>query len=148
MATLSPLTSPQDPSHETPPTFSSALTGSLASGALTALAAVIFTPIPALGGAIFGATSHFSGYLVNVLLDKMGCNPDSTLGKILKFGVSFFASLAIATAVTTLLGFPLTLVSGLILTGAAMVTSCMVACACAGAITCCGCALSAAKSRP
>jgi len=135
MATLTISGRPQEPSQEIlQPIFSSALTKSLRSGAITALAAVIFTPIPALGGAIFGATSHFSGFLVNVLLDKVGCNPDSPLGRILKWVVSFFASIGIAATVTTLLGIPITFTGGLILTGAALLTSCLAICVFAGAV--------------
>jgi len=148
MSVLPVLDNPQDPQIDIPkPTLSTALCGSLMTGALTAAAAVIFTPIPALGGAIFGATSHFSGHLINVLLDKVGCSPDSGLGKVLKWAVSFFASIAIAAAVTTMVGIPITFTSGLILTGAALVTSCLATCAFIGAVTCCGCALATAGSR-
>ena len=148
MATLTILERPQEPTLEIPqPTLSSALTGSLMSGAITALAAVIFTPIPALGGAIFGATSHFSGFLVNVLLHKVGCNPDTPLGKILKWAVSFFASIAIAATVTTLVSIPITFTSGLILTGAAKLTSCLVTCAFVGAVLLLRLCAAAAESR-
>jgi len=80
-------------------------------------------------------------------LDKAGCNPDTPLGKILKWAASFFASIAIAATVTTLVSIPITFTSGLILTGAAILTSCLVTCAFVGAVTCCGCALAAAESR-
>jgi hypothetical protein len=88
-----------------------------------------------IGGAIFGATSVASTYALNFLAERLGIN--NTCLKVAIWSLSFVASLAIAAAVTTAAGFPITLMGALGLTLAMVVTSIAISIV-KGSITCAG----------
>lgn len=79
-----------------------------ASGALGAWA---FTSINPIGGAIFGATFGASQKTLGYALEQAFGNTHAE--KVVKFAAFFFGSIFVAKAVTTLMGYSFSLISGL-----------------------------------
>jgi hypothetical protein len=111
---------------------------SIASGYLAGLTFSIINPI---GGAIFGATGAFTNITLWYLVSKLDIS--STTAKTILYGLSFIASMAIAGAVTTAVGFPITFVGAISLTFAMLVTYIAVSMVAVGIICCNGCFLGA-----
>lgn len=72
------------------------------------LAGYLFSIIDPIGGAVFGATEEAFRHLIRIAADQLGLFT-STTDKIIFFIGSKFAGLAIAAAVTTSIGFPLSI---------------------------------------
>lgn len=65
-----------------------------------------------IGGAIFGATTVASSYVIEPLFDKF-FHPESFEGKVAKVAAKCFVAIAIAVAVVSLAGFSLTVIGGI-----------------------------------
>lgn len=76
----------------------------------------LLTPVGPLGGAIFGATSYLGSYVIGVICDNLNCDPNNELAKTIKYVSSVLGSIAIASTITTLVGFPITFTTGAVLT--------------------------------
>ena len=105
----------------------------------TALAAGAFTAISPLGGAVFGVSSFLSGRLINWICDKVNCFPDSIVARVAQFALSTIGGIGAAVLVTTLVGFPMTMTSGVILAVASIAISvaaglALASCLCSSAI--------------
>lgn len=80
-----------------------------------AIAAAIFTAIPAVGGAVFGITYIFSARLIHWTCDKTGYCLDNIIFRVAQFALSTIGGIAAAALITTIVGFPMTMTAGIIL---------------------------------
>jgi ABC-type branched-subunit amino acid transport system permease subunit len=88
-----------------------------------AAAAAIFTTISPIGGAVFGSSYFLASRLVDWTCDQVNCCPDNIVSKIAKFVLAALGGVAAAAAITTLVGFPMTMMSGAMLTIATIGTA-------------------------
>jgi len=100
-----------------------------------ALGAYLFTSIHPIGGAIFGVTYGITSSITAAVLNKLFGN--STSEKVLKFALDILGSIALAVAITSLVGYTITFGSAIYLiiamAPAAIITavgfSCLTCCA-------------------
>lgn len=78
-----------------------------------ALGAYLFTSIHPIGGAIFGVTYGITSSITAAVLNKLFGN--STSEKVLKFALHVFASISLAVAITSLVGYTITFGSAIYL---------------------------------
>jgi hypothetical protein len=93
-------------------------------GGMGAITAAVFTTLSPLGGAIFGASFYtgfvLSGYLIHWISEKTNCPPDSIIFRVAKSAsviLGIISSIVAATLITTAIGFPMTLMTGITLVG-------------------------------
>ncbi len=94
--------------------------GAALMGSAGAVAAGLFTMISPLGGAIFGVSYLLSNRLIHWICDKINCCPDSLIFKVAQFALSTIGGIAASVLITTAVGFPMTMMTGIILTVAAI----------------------------
>jgi hypothetical protein len=111
----------------------------VACGATGYIAAMVFSIVDPVGGAIFGVSSTASGIVIEFLVEKLGIS--STCAKVAFFAFTFIASTAIATAITTASGFPITFLGSIGLTIAMFVTAVTITIVVSGILCCSGCCL-------
>jgi hypothetical protein len=85
-----------------------------------AVAAGLFTTISPLGGAIFGVSYLLSNRLIHWICDKVNCCPDSIIFKVAQFALSTIGGIAASVLMTSAIGFPMTMMTGVILTVASI----------------------------
>jgi hypothetical protein len=114
-------------------------------GGSSAIAAGIFTAVSPLGGAIFGVSQFFSSRLIHWVCDKINCCPDDIIFKVAQFGLSTIGGIGAAVLITAAIGFPMTMVTGLVLAatsvGVTIALLTLGGCFCSSAITATGIAL-------
>ncbi len=94
------------------------------SAVIGGLAAYAFSIINPVGGAIFGATSALTSIVADKIANQFSIN--HTAVKVAVWIVSAMASIGIGLAVTTAVGFPLTVVGAIGMTAAMLATSIVV----------------------
>lgn len=101
------------PVNQAPNGFTQFVFAFAATSTVGALAGWTFNLIHPIGGAIFSAVQLATFAVSKALLDNIF--DDTAQGKTLKYALSFFASIAVATFVTTDAGYTITLMSGIAL---------------------------------
>ena len=89
--------------------------GAALRGGSNAIAAALFTSMSPLGGAIFGVSSFLSERLIHWICAKTTCSPEDTIFKIAQFALSVIGGIASGVAITTAIGFPMTILGGVVL---------------------------------
>ncbi len=107
-------------------------------GALTAGAAVLFTSIGAVPALVFGGTKALLDFVISEISKKIFGGDYPVLQTVLSFTLSIVG----AVAITTLVGFPMTLATGATLVLVAAVANIAMVCLC-GAGVCCFTAVAA-----
>ena len=110
--------------------------GALLSAGIGAAAATIFTTVGPVGGAVFGASYYFASHAVNMICDQVNWSPDDPMAQVAKCALATIAGIAAAAAITTLVGFPLTFGTAVVLSGAMFGTALAIILACGGTICC------------
>jgi hypothetical protein len=90
--------------------------GTALSGGAGAIAAGIFTTVSPLGGAVFGVSSFLSHWLIHWICDKINCCPESVVFKVAQFTLRVIGGIGAGVLTTTVVGFPMTMTTGVILT--------------------------------
>ena len=90
----------------------------LAATATGAAAGAFIPAVGPVGGAVFGLSGMVTGQLMGWVSDKIDCCPNNLAVRVAKFALTTLASVAAAAAITTMVGFPITITAGLALTGA------------------------------
>jgi hypothetical protein len=89
-------------------------------GGAGAVAAGLFTTVSPLGGAIFGVSYLLSNRLIHWICDQINCCPESLIFKVGQFALATIGGIATSVLITTAVGFPMTMVTGIILTVASI----------------------------
>ena len=106
------------------------------------LFAPLIPPLGAAGGAVFGANFFMATTLSRWMIEKSGCLPGSREGRIATTCLSILAAVVAATAVTSAMGVPITLLTGSGMALAMSVATIGIALAIGGCL-CCAAATSA-----
>ncbi len=105
----------------------------IAYGALfCATGTILATDVPFFGGVLFGTVYFTVQPLVEAALGFMGT---SEIAKAARVFTSILAAIAAAAALTSLVGYDITFTSGLVLTLASIVASCVMNLLCAAGST-------------
>jgi ABC-type branched-subunit amino acid transport system permease subunit len=108
-------------------------------GGAGAVAAGLFTTVSPLGGVIFGVSYLLSSRLIHWICDQINCCPESLIFKVGQFALATIGGIAASVLITTIVGFPMTMATGVILavasigiTAAALLT--LGGCLCSSAV--------------
>jgi hypothetical protein len=84
-------------------------------GGAGAVAAGLFTTVTPLGGAVFGVSYLLSSRLVYWICEQVNCWPESIVFRIAELALSVIGGIGAAVLITTNVGFPITLATGIAL---------------------------------
>lgn len=94
--------------------------GTVLAGGTCAAAAGLFTTMSPLGGAIFGASGFLCSRLIHWIYDKVNCCPDNIIFKVAQSVLPIIGGIAAGAFITSAIGFPMTIMTGVLLSAASI----------------------------
>ena len=108
------------------------ISGILIFAGTTAISAALFTPIGAMGGAIYGLSYFATNHSVAWICEKLNYCPDNIIFKITQFVLPMLAGFGAGIASLSLLSYPITVTSALMITAGGFAVAMAL-----GAVGCC-----------
>ena len=94
--------------------------GTVFAGGTCAAAVGLFTTMSPLGGAIFGVSSFLCTRLLHWICDKINCCPDNIIYRVAQLVLPIIGGIAAGALITSAIGFPMTIMTGVLLSAASM----------------------------